>query len=303
MLDVVIIGAGIAGCTAAVYAARNRMDYLLVSDNFGGQFLESGMILNYPGVIQTDGFKFRSAFEKQLEFNGVQRLIGPHIKKIESIENGFRLIGDRQEFETQTVIIATGSHPRKLNVPGEDSFLNRGVTYCSVCDGPLFADKIIAIIGGGNSALEGIHFTHRIAKKIYLINIEDHFSAHAYLSETIASFENVEVIDKARTFEIFGDDFVQGLRYEREGKQYQLDVHGIIIEIGRTPNTDFLKGFVELDEKKHVVIDCQSRTSVEGVFAAGDCASGLEYQYVIAAGQGCIALLKAARYLSNRRDF
>ena len=301
MHEVTIVGAGIAGCTAAIYAARKRMDYALISETFGGQFLESGEILNYPGVTRTDGEVFSELFERQLEFNKVKPMLGEKIKKIEKIDGGFSLETGKNRYESKTVIIATGSRPMKLGVPGEDEFANKGVTYCSVCDGPLFPDKTIAIIGGGNSALQGVDFTKNVARQIYLLNINEEFTAHEYLVEKAKAYENVTVINKARTTRITGGPFVKGITYEREGKEVRLAVDGVIIEIGRSPNTDFVKGFLELDERRHIKIDCQGQTSVEGVFAAGDCASGQEFQYVIAAGQGCIALLKAARYLANRQ--
>lgn len=301
MYEVIIIGGGIAGCTAAIYASRKRMKFLLITEKLGGQFFESGEILNYPGIVKTNGGEFSLIFENQLEFNDIKPAIGEIVKKIEKVEKGFRVISDKDSYETKTVIVATGSKPRKLNVPGEDKYANKGVTYCSICDGPLFLNMDIAIVGGGNSALEGIDFTKDIAKKIYLVNIGKSFNAHEYLIEKIVSYKNVEVINEARTTEIIGDRFVTGLTYEKDGSKNRLNVSGVIVEIGRIPATGFLEGFLVMDDHKHVAIDCQSRTSLEGVFAAGDCASGHEYQYTIAAGQGCIALLKAAKYIANRR--
>jgi len=300
MYEVIIVGGGIAGCTAAIYASRKRMKFLLITKEFGGQFLESGEILNYPGIVKTDGAEFYSIFEKQLEFNGVLPNIGEKVEKIEKRDFGFKVTSDKNSYETKTIIIATGSKPRKLNVSGEDKYARKGVTYCSICDGPLFSGRDIAIIGGGNSALEGVDFTKDIARKIYLVNIERNFNAHEYLIEKVTSYKNVEIINEARTTEILGDRFVTGLIYEKNGNNNRLDVGGIIVEIGRIPATEFLEGFLEIDEHKHITIDCQGRTSVEGVFAAGDCASGHEYQYTIAAGQGCMALLKVARYIANK---
>ncbi len=299
MYDLIIIGAGIAGQTAAIYASRKRMNFLLLTKEFGGQFLESGEVLNYPGIIKTTGAEFSSVMEKQLEFNRVKVNEGG-VEKIEKTGEGFRVFCDRKTYDTKALIIATGAMPRKLNVPGEGEFTKKGVTYCSVCDGPLFSGMDIAVVGGGNSALEAVDFTGDIARRIYLINRGREFNAHEYLIERIRSYKNVEVIAEADTKEILGNKFVTGLRYEKKGRSHKINVKGVIIEIGRIPNTGFLRGFLELDDHDHIAIDCQSRTSVEGVFAAGDCASGHEYQYVISAGQGCMALLKAARYLANR---
>jgi thioredoxin reductase len=302
MYEVVIIGAGIAGCTAAIYATRKKMDYLLIARDFGGQFLESGEILNYPGIVKTTGDKFLKMFEEQMKFNNIKPKLNEEVTKIEQIDKGFNVITDKDQYKTKTVIVGTGSRPKKLDVPGEKEFINKGVTYCSICDGPLFSGKDIAIIGGGNSALEGVDFTKDIARKIYLLNIEKELTAHAVLINKAKSYENVEIINEAETTELIGEEFISGLKYKKDKNINTLDVQGIIIEIGRTPNTNFVKSFLELDERKHIVIDCQARTSKEGIFAAGDCASGREFQYAIAAGQGCIALLKAARYIAGKMN-
>lgn len=247
------------------------MEFLFVTDKLGGQFLESGEILNYPGVVKTTGADFSTVFEEQLKFNNVEPKVGEKVNIIEKIDNGFKVSGDNGSYDAKAVIIATGSHPKKINVPGEKEFFNKGVTYCSICDGPLFSGKTIAIIGGGNSALEGVDFTKNIAEKIYLINVTKAFNAHEYLIEKVTSYKNVEIIHEAKTTAISGDKFVSAITYEKQGKENKLDVGGVIIEIGRNPNTAFVEGLLDLDDHKHITIDCQTNTSVEGIFAAGDC--------------------------------
>jgi alkyl hydroperoxide reductase subunit F len=165
----------------------------------------------------------------------------------------------------------------------------------------LFRDKDVAIIGGGNSALEAVDFLLKIAHRIYVLNINKEFKAHRSLLEKAERSKKVKLVYKAKTTRILGDRFVSGLEYEQKYKKKVLKVQGIFVEIGRVPSTGFLKGFVKLDEHQHFLVDCQTNTSVPGVFAAGDCSSVHEYQYVIAAGQGCIALLKAAKYLAGKR--
>ncbi len=301
MFDVLIIGAGIAGQTAAIYATRKQMKYLLVAKELGGQFLESGEILNYPGIIETTGFELKKIMEEQLEYNNIKPVEGVKITRLEEIKEGFRAYTDGgDKYDAKTVVIASGARPKRLGVPGEEKYLKKGVTYCSICDGPLFNGADVAVVGGGNSALEAVDFMKDIAKKIYLINNAAEFNAHEYLIENITALDNVDIINEADTTQILGDEMVSGLRYESDSKIHEIKVKGVIIEIGRTPNTDFLQGFVELNKRDYVVIDCQARTSRAGVYAAGDCTSGEEYQYVIAAGQGCIALLKASRYLAGR---
>ncbi len=299
MHDTIIIGAGIAGLTAAIYASRKRMDFKIISSDFGGQFMVSGEVLNYPGIVKTTGADFSDTLEKQMKFNGV-KVDTETVTAVSKSSKGFKVTTNKANYDTKTVIIATGARARKLNVPGEIKFANKGVAYCSICDGPLFAGKAVAVIGGGNAALEAVDFLKNIVSKTYLLVLEDKFNAHEYLIEAVKKNQKVEVIFNAKTKEITGDKFVTGLVYEQDGKEKKLDVRGVIIEIGRVPNTELFKGFVKMDDHGHIDVDCHTYTNVPGVFAAGDCASGHEYQYVIAAGQGCMALLKAARYIANQ---
>ncbi|MDP2750627.1 MAG: NAD(P)/FAD-dependent oxidoreductase [Nanoarchaeota archaeon] len=305
MYDLVIIGSGIAGITAGIYAARKRMNYVLICNNFGGQFMESGEILNYPGIMQTTGVDFAETIRKQAEFNEVNMVEGEEVKNIVKIDNdNYKITTGKLTYETRAIIIATGARPRMLNVPGEKEFKNKGVFYCAVCDGPLFLNKNVAVIGGGDSALDAADFLLNIASKIYIINNNKEFKAHEYLQERVKGHDKTEVILGAETKEIIGDKFVTGLKYIQGGNEQdvkQIDVDGIFIEIGRVPNTEFAKWLLEIDEHGHINIDEGCYTSMPGIFAAGDCASGHEYQYVIAAGQGCISLLKAARYLAKKK--
>lgn len=301
MYDTIIIGAGITGLTAAIYASRKGMKYEILSTDFGGQFLVSGEVLNYPGITKTTGIDFRGKMEEQAKFNNIN-VRRETVKEIKKAGTNFRVISDKKKYDTRTVIIATGSEPRKLNVPGEDEFAKRGVTYCSICDGPLFSDMPVAVVGGGSSALEAIDFMKDIASKIYMIVKREKFTGHEYLVERIKKNPKVEVLFNATVKEIHGETLVSGITYEKDGKKHRIGVRGVIIEIGRLPNSEPFKDLVELDEDNHIKIDCHGKTDVPGIFAAGDCASGHEYQYVISAGQGCMALLKAARYLANKKD-
>jgi alkyl hydroperoxide reductase subunit F len=302
MYETIIIGAGIAGCTAAIYASRKRMNFLIIADKFGGQFLQSGEVLNYPGIKATSGAEFAKIMQDQLKYNNVDVQEGEKVTRIERTGDNFKVVSDKNQYETKTVIIASGARPRKLGVPGEQEYDRKGLTYCSVCDGPLFADKEVAVIGGGDAALEAADFLKDIAKKIYLLNVTDKLTAHEYLQENVKKIRKAEIISNAKTTEILGNgNIVSGIKYEQNGEEKELSVQGVFVEIGRVPNTDFVKGFVKLDEHGHIEIDCTTHSSVPGVFAAGDCASSHEYQYVIAAGQGCMALLEAARYLAGKK--
>jgi thioredoxin-disulfide reductase len=300
MYETIIIGAGISGLTAAMYASRKKMDYAIISPDFGGQFMVSGEVLNYPGIVKTTGIEFSEIMEEQMKFNQV-KVVSEAVLKIKKAKGGFNVTTNKKDYLTQSVLIATGSKPRKINVPGEEKFSNKGITYCSICDGPLFSGKEVVIIGGGSSALEAVDFMKDIAKKISILVRGKEFTGHEYLIEKVKKNKKVKVYYNTETTEIIGDKFVNGIKFKQEGKEQTLDVEGVIIEIGRIPNTDFLSKFVKLDEHKHIIVDCHGRTNVEGVFAAGDCASGHEYQYIISAGQGCMALLKVARYLAGKK--
>ncbi|MBD3296994.1 MAG: hypothetical protein GF392_06450 [Candidatus Omnitrophica bacterium] len=297
MYDTVIIGAGIAGDTAAIYAARKKMDFLMVASEVGGQFYSSGEITNYPGIIKTTGSEMNERFEKQLEANDIKPKADEKVERIEKEDKSFTVVTDKDSYRTRTVLIATGSRPDKMDVPGEKKFANKGITYCSVCDGPLFRDKKVVIAGGGNSALEAVDFMKEIASEITVVNDAEQLKAHEYLQENARSLDKVEIMNSSRITRIEGDDLVRSVRIEHNGEEREIEAEGVIIEIGRAPNTEFVKDLVDLDGNGHIKIDCGGRTSVKGVFAAGDCTSGREFQYVIAAGQGCMALLKIARYL------
>jgi len=299
--ETIIIGAGIAGCTAAIYAARKKMKFAVIAEKFGGQFYESGEVLNYPGIIQTTGAEFSKVMEEQLKFNGVKVNAGVIVKRISKKGKNFLIKTNKKDYLTKTVIIATGSRPRELGVSGEQKFKQRGLTYCAICDGPLFSKKAVAIVGGGNSALEAVDFMLNVAKKIYLINIHNKFKAHQYLIDRVKKHKKVTIINKAKTTEVLGDKFVTGMKYEQNGKVKELKVNGVFVEIGRVSNTEFAKKLLKIDEHGHIIVDCQAATSVPGIFAAGDCSSIHEYQYVISAGTACVALLKAAKYLAGKK--
>jgi len=296
--ELIIVGAGIAGITAAIYASRKRIKFLLFTEKKGGQFYESGEILNYPGIKKTTGIEFSRILEEQLKFNNIP-ITEEKVLEIKKRKREFVVKTNIQEVLTKTIILATGSHPHRLNVPGEKEFQYKGVTYCAICDGPLYAGKEVVVIGGGNSALEAAESLIKIAKKVSIINNSNKFKAHEYLIENIKSNSNIKIINSAETLEILGEKNVTGIKYKSENKVKILNARGIFIEIGRVPNTSLVKKLLKLDNHQHIIINCDTSTSVPGIFAAGDCSSIHEYQYIIAAGQGCTALLKAAKYLSK----
>lgn len=302
MYETVIIGAGIAGITAAIYASRKRMNYLFISKDFGGQMNISGEVENYPGLVKTTAIEMMKIFREQLKYNNVKLQENMEVKEIKKKGQNFLVKTDKGEYETETVIICSGARPRKLGVPGEDKFEKKGVTYCAICDGPVFRDMEVAVIGGGDAGLEAVDFLLNIAKKVYLLHRGPKLTAQKYLVEKIQKNPKVEVVLNAETKEIFGKVAVQGLKYMQKGEEKELKVKGIFVEIGRIPNTEVAKGLVELEDHGHIKVGVQCDTSLPGIYAAGDCTDIHEYQYIISGGQGATALIKAARYIAGGKN-
>lgn len=298
--EVIIIGGGIAGMSAALYAARGRLDYIIISPDFGGQMNVSGEIENYPGMAHTNFAEFQDKFHEQMDANEIE-FIDENVKQIQKLPDGhFMVITDKAKYEGESIVICTGARARKLNIPGESDYEKKGVTYCHVCDGPLFKGKPVAIVGGGDAALEAAAGMLRIATKIYLITINTQMTGHQYLVERIVGQSDVEIVSNAKTVKIVGEKTATGIVVEQNGKQRTIPVGGIIVEIGRVPNADVVKGLCDIDADGHIMVGKDQQTSVPGIFAAGDCADGHEYQYVISAGQAVTALLKAQRYIKRR---
>lgn len=297
--DLIIVGAGPAGITAAVYAARKKLDFSVITKDIGGQAAWSGDIENYTGYQFITGPELAIKFKEHLENFDFDLQDGVEAVRVEKDGDNFKVKTSKgEDFSSRTVIIASGKRSRLLGVPGEVEFKNRGVTYCATCDGPLFANKDVAIIGGGNSALDAALQMVKIANKVYLVNINEKLSGDPVMQEKIKASPAVEILNKTKTLEITGDKFVKGIKVETEGKARQLKVEGIFVEIGLIPNSDLID-FVEKNKFKEIVINRAAETSVPGLFAAGDVTDVLEKQIIIAAGEGAKASLAAFKYLST----
>ena len=300
MYDLIIIGAGPAGITAAIYAARRKVNALVISKDIGGQAAATGQIENYTGFTVVTGAELAKKFSEHIKEFNVNIREGEEVKKVEKVKGIFKVTTGKGSYEAKALIIATGARPRKLGVPGEDKYRNKGVAYCATCDAPLFAGKNVAVVGGGNAALESAIQLMNIAKKVYIININNRLSGEAVMAEKVLAAKNVEIIPDARTTEIIGKKFVTGLRYEKSGKTKELAVEGIFIEIGYVPASEIIP-FVGKNKLKEIVVGCSSRTNVPGLFAAGDVSDVPFKQIIIAAGEGCKAALAAFNYLSKKR--
>lgn len=296
--ELIIVGAGPAGITAAVYAARKKMDFLVLTTDVGGQVVLSSEIENYTGFQYITGEELGAKFHEHLkryEFDFKME----EAEKVEREGDLFRVRGKIGTYLSKTVIIATGRKPRELKVAGETDFKNRGVTYCATCDGPLFEDLDVAVVGGGNSGLEAVLQLIKIAKSVYLLHRRSEFRADTVLVEKAKASDKVKIWLNTQVKEIVGDKLVTGIRVERDREERLLPVQGVFVEIGAVPNSEVVD-FVEKKRAGEIVVNCKCETSVPGLFAAGDVTNVPEKQIVVAAGEGCKAALSAFRYISQR---
>ena len=301
MYELMIIGGGSAGMAASVYAARKKLEALLVSADIGGQMNWTMNIENYLGYQFIEGPELIDKFQAQVSQFPIDQKIGDKISQLKKIKGGFEAIteaGDR--YQAKAVILATGKKPRKLNVPGEEELIGRGVTYCAICDGPVFAGQKVVVVGGGNSALEAVLDMVKIAEHVDLVSLTP-LTGDPILIGKLAGVKNLAIFIQHQTEEIKGRDFVEGVRIKdlRNSEEKNLEVTGVFIEIGLVPNSESVKGLIELNKLGEVPISCACETTVPGLFAAGDVTDVPEKQIIIAAGEGAKAALRAHRYLQR----
>lgn len=298
--DTIIVGAGPAGLSAAVYAARQKMKFLVLTKDIGGQTLWSAEVGNYLGFHLLTGEELVNKFEEHIEDYDIEVHEQEPVKEIKKNKKKFKIKTDKKTYEAKTVIIASGKHPRYLKVPGEKEYYGKGVAYCATCDAPLYKDKTVAIVGGGNSAIEAAMTLEKYAKKMYLIVRDEDLKGEPVLLDKIDKIKKLKKITNADTKEIKGNKFVEELVYDQKGKEKSIKVEGVFVEIGLIPNSDMID-FVKKNKKGEIKIDKEMHTSEEGVFAAGDVNDGTEKQIIVAAGEGCVALLEAVRYLQKQK--
>jgi alkyl hydroperoxide reductase subunit F len=296
--ELIIIGAGPAGITAAIYAARKKMDFIVLTTNVGGQVTYASEVENYTGFQYITGEELAAKFHEHLERYKF-KLKMEEAQKVEKEGNLFRVKTNVATYMGRTVIVAIGRKSRELKVPGEAEFKNRGITYCATCDAPLFGGKDVAVVGGGNSGLEAVLQLIKIAKSIYLIESMPQLKADTVLVEKAKASGKVEIWTSTRVAEIVGNRVVTGIKVQRNGKEMLLPVQGVFVEIGSVPNSD-LVDFVDKNRWGEIIVNCGCETNVPGLFAAGDVTNVPEKQIVVAAGEGCKAALSTFRYLSQR---
>lgn len=302
--DVLIVGGGPAGAAAAIYAARKGIRTGIVAERFGGQVLDTLGIENFISVSQTEGPKFAAALEQHVRQYEVDLMTAQRADKLvpATAEGGLAEVhlANGGVLKARSVILATGARWRNVNVPGEQEYRNRGVAYCPHCDGPLFKGKRVAVIGGGNSGVEAAIDLAGIVQHVTLLEFADQLKADAVLVRKLQSLPNVTIHTHAQTTEITGDgQKVNGLTYtdRTSGQSHHVELEGVFVQIGLVPNTEWLKGTVELNRYGEIVIDAKCHTSVPGVFAAGDATTVPYKQIVIAVGEGATAALSAFDHL------
>jgi len=301
MYELIIIGGGPAGMTAAVYAARKKLNTLLISYDIGGQVLWTTGIENYMGYQFIEGLELMKKFEEQVKQFPLDMKTGERVSSLSQTNGGFEVRTDKGEsYQAKAAIIAAGKRPRQLNVPGEEKLRGRGVTYCAICDGPLFTGENVAVIGGGNSALEAADDMVKIAERVYLVSLTP-LTGDQILIDKVKAANNLTMFLEHEVLEIKGESRVKGIKIRdlKSKQERELDVGGIFIEIGLIPNSEPFKGIASLNGFGEIEVSCANETGVPGLFAAGDVTNIPEKQIVVAAGEGAKAALKAHRYLQR----
>lgn len=296
--DVIIIGAGAAGLTAAIYASRRELKTLVLSMNLGGQAAMASEIENYPGAETKSGVELMKKFADQAKKFGAE-IIYDRAEKIEKADDIIKIKSSKDNFEAKAVILALGKTPRLLNVSGEGKYHGKGVVYCATCDAPLFKDKIVAVVGGGNSAFDAAILLTQIAKKVYLIHRRDEFRAEEYRVEKFKKMPNSEFLLNSEVKELKGNDFLRSVVIinNKTNKETELEIQGLFVEIGYEVEPALFKDLVEIDEINQIKTKICGETSTPGIFAAGDISDIPYKQIVISAGAGAKAALCAYDYI------
>lgn len=304
--DLAIIGGGPAGVAAGVYAARKQLKTIFITKDWNSQSTVSEGIENWIGTIKIPGAEFAKNLEAHLRAYAadfVEIKVGESCEKVEKIEGGFKVSTQKGSYEAKTVLVTTGSFRKKLEVPGADTFEHKGLTYCASCDGPLFNGQDVVVVGGGNAAFESASQLLAYCKSVTLINRTDKFRADPITVEAVSKNPHFKIVSNAISKEVKGDKFVSGFVYTDavSGKDTELAVSGIFVEIGSMPTTYFVKDLVKIDQWQHIITDPRDqKTSLPGIWAAGDCTDGLYHQNNIAAGDAVKALEDIYLYLKAK---
>lgn len=305
MFDIIIIGAGPTGMAAAIYASRRMMKTLVISKNMGGQIILASDIENYPGFELVSGVDLINRMSQQVKNSGADIKID-EVKKIGKNDDGSFLVKtSKNSYLTKTIVIAMGLEPKQLNLNREKELTGKGISYCANCDGLLFKGKNVAVIGGGNAALDAAELMSKIASKVYLIYHKPRLKAFESLVLAVKDKANVEMLLNSDIYEIIGETKLEKIKIICNVSQIskELAIDGLFIEIGHAPKTAILAGLVEIDSSGHIIADLSGKTNCDGIFAAGDVTQVEFKQIVIGCGQGAVAALSAHKYLQMKNLF
>ena len=295
--DVLVLGAGSAGYTAAIYASRYKMSVAVIGTEPGGLINEAHLVENYPGFVSISGRELTSRFKENIDHLKIP-LFQEDIVYLGKSGDLFKVKTDKNEYLAKTIVLGLGTKRRRLNVEGEEKFAGRGVSYCFTCDAPFYKNKdAVGVVGGNDSAAMASLLLADYAKKVYIIYRKAKLRAQPVYFDKIKEKGNIEYVYNSNVVEVFGDQFVEGVKLDT-GKE--LKVNGLFIEIGQTPSVDLVKELgVELDDKDYIKVDSNCETSIPGVYAAGDITNTPLRQVIVAAGQGAIAALSAYKYINQ----
>ncbi|MDK2867747.1 MAG: NADH-dependent peroxiredoxin subunit [Clostridiales bacterium] len=303
LYDVLVIGTGPAGLNAALYAKRKGLSVGMFTSKMGGQVVDTSIVENYLGIQQVTGEQLVEQFVAHVNALKIPILKDAEVLKIKKDEDGLFKIqaSGFKIYRSKTVIMATGSKPRKLGVKGEDAYLGRGVAYCAICDGPLFEDRNVIVAGGGNSAIEAAIDLSKVARKVTVVH-RSQLRADQIIVDKLKNIENLEIILETKIVEIKGEQLVNGITAEdKSGNTIEIPIDGVFVEIGYLPNNELAKGLVDLNDHGEVKVNLRGETSLPGLFAAGDVTDVPYKQIVISAGDGAKAALSANDYINKMK--
>lgn len=303
MRDLIVIGGASAAQSAAIYAVRAGVDVTVIADEYGGQINNTDKVENYLGIKSIGGPELGEKFVEHMRDYDVEEKKGLRATEVRKKDDGnFEVeLEDGEILESRAVIIATGGHRRKLDIPGEKELTGKGVSYCAVCDGPLYQGEEVAVVGAGYAGTEAAAYLTDVVEKVHIINRSEGFSGEEITIKQVREADNVEHHENAQIKEIYGENLVEGLKYERDGEITDLEVAGVFIEIGTVPNSG-ISDLVETTESGYIEVNPEMETGTEGLYAAGDVADIGAQQLVVSAGQGCQAGLNAAEHIKEKKS-
>lgn len=299
MYDIIIIGSGIAGLTSAIYALNNKRKVLILeSQTYGGQIINSNIINNYPGFLEISGFDLMTNI-----YNQVKNLGGViKYEEVLEITKNKKIITKNETYEAKSIIISTGLAPRKLNLENEDKFIGKGISYCATCDGSFYKDKVVMVVGGGNTAIEDVIYLSNICKKVYLVYRRKELRKDVNLTEKVKELSNVEIIYNSNIEKLNGDESLNSVDIINKDteKITNIIIDGLFVAIGKIPSGNIFKDLLNVTENGYIITDEDCHTNIEGIYAAGDIRKKKLRQLVTAASDGAIAAIEAIKYINKK---